>query len=82
MQACPSTDTSCDDNCYGAGSPTAQSLLDSALQCIVNACPSTGGGVCDQSSSTYNTTTCRDCYSTAQNSGGACYSMVLACLQN
>jgi hypothetical protein len=71
INAC-GTDQTCAQNCFSQGTTHAQSLFQTAANCLGTACPQSG--VCAT-----QTTACDNCYSAAQMSGGACYSDVQAC---
>lgn len=75
------TTSSCITSCVNAGSPTAQSLLADLVSCLFDgACPDTGTtGVCNASAAGYNSANCSSCLQTAQTSGGACYTELVAC---
>jgi hypothetical protein len=80
LNGCAATDQTCQTNCFNSATPQAQMLLNTALQCLDMACPSKGGGVCDQSAANYNSMACDQCFQGAQT--GQCGSQVNACLND
>jgi hypothetical protein len=59
-----------------AASTTGQNLYDALGTCLEAACPSSS--TCSDPTSN----ACNNCYSSAQESGGACYSDYQACEQS
>ncbi len=72
-------DQTCVDDCARQGSSSAQALYESVVACLDASCPTTGGGVCDQTSSTYDANACHQCDNTAETTG-ACVAQTNACV--
>ncbi len=55
----------CIDNCYLSGTLAAQNAYLQLDVCVAEACPQSGGGICDTTSSSYNATNCQNCINNA-----------------
>jgi hypothetical protein len=88
-------DATCTTTCRNKATSQGQQLFDALLSCVEGACPgfvtNSGGGVCDASqpacsatvtTNCYNDTNCNTCLSTAQATGGNCFSAQQACAAN
>ncbi len=80
LNGCQPGDQGCQQQCVDAGTAQAQQLLQAALDCLEMACPSTGGGVCDQNSPKFKQYRCDGCYNDAQDPNGPCGQEVADCL--
>ena len=73
---CPATDMTCPTTCQNNATSQGNSLFQSLINCVLQACPgSTAGDPCFNSSST----ACSNCLNQAQMTGGACEQPVTAC---
>jgi len=76
---CPATDMTCPTTCQNNATPQGNSLFQSLLNCVVQACPgSVPGDPCYNTSST----ACSNCLNQAQMTSGACETQVSACDNN
>ncbi|HZS42365.1 MAG TPA: hypothetical protein VFF06_36295 [Polyangia bacterium] len=76
LNACPTTDMTCPTTCQSNATSQGNSLLQSLLGCIQQACPSNVS-----TDPCYNTssTKCNTCVMNAQQPGAACDSQLTAC---
>jgi hypothetical protein len=72
---CPATSQTCPTDCQMKATPQGDSLFQALVNCVVAACPSDPGSVCDGTDST----ACDNCVMSAQDTGGQCSSQQMAC---
>lgn len=83
------TDPSCVNACQMTASADAVRLAHALTLCVFGdatatpptrgACPTTGGGACDDTAPGFNQPACTACITAAQQVGGACDAQVVAC---
>ena len=72
---CPTTSQTCPTDCQMKATSQGDSLFQALINCVVAACPSDPGSVCDGTDST----ACDNCVMSSQNAGGQCSSQQMAC---
>ena len=84
LNDCDPSDATCPPSCTAAGMITTQgtTLLNALLTCLKAPCPTTGGGVCDTTSKSFDAGTCQTCQSNAEAMGAMCASQATACMNN
>jgi hypothetical protein len=67
----------CATACADEATSEAITLYNAAADCVAGACPNTTGGVCATDSAA-----CVQCEDDSEGAGGACYSQIVACIDN